>query len=249
MRRLFYLLKSPSTAIVLGHPWLVKHNPHVSWSENSVLAWSSFCHKFCHKFCLGAASSSGSVSSMLQEEAVDLTGVPVEYLGLRRVFSKSRAAPLPPHRPYDCAIALLPGSSPPKGRLYSLSGPETEALDKYIHESLAAGLIRPSSSPAGVGFFFVGKKDGSLIPCIDYCGLNDTTIKNRYPLPLMSTAHELLQGARVFTKLDLRNAYHLVRIREGDEWKTAFNTPTGHFEYRSCPSGLLMPQLMMCWET
>ena len=62
--------------------------------------------------------------------------------------------------------------------------------------------------------------------------------KNRYPLPLMSSAFEILQGARFFTKLDLRNAYHLVRIREGDEWKTAFNTPLGHFEYRVLPFGL-----------
>ncbi|KAL0161469.1 hypothetical protein M9458_045194, partial [Cirrhinus mrigala] len=95
----------------------------------------------------------------------------------------------------------------------------------YIHESLEAGLIRPSSSPAGAGFFFVQKKDGSLRPCIDYRGLNEITIKDKYPLPLMSSAFDLLQGARVFSKLDLRNAYHLVRIREGDEWKTAICSP------------------------
>ncbi len=104
-------------------------------------------------------------------------------------------------------------------------------MDWYIRESLQTGLIRHSSSPAGAGFFLVQKKDGSLRPCIDYRGLNDITVKNRYPLPLMSSAFELLQGAQVFTKLDLRNAYHLVRIQEGDEWKTAFNTPSGHYEY------------------
>ncbi|XP_016359708.1 RNA-directed DNA polymerase homolog [Sinocyclocheilus anshuiensis] len=82
------------------------------------------------------------------------------------------------------------------------------------------------------------KKDGSLRPCIDYRGWNDITVKNCYPLPLMSSAFELLQGATIFTKLDLRNAYHLVRIREGDEWKTTFNTPTGHFEYLVMPFGL-----------
>ncbi len=70
-------------------------------------------------------------------------------------------------------------------------------------------------------------------------GLNGITVKNRYPLPLMSSAFEILQGAKVFTKLDLRNAYHLVRIKEGDEWKTAFNTPIGHFEYRVLPFGLV----------
>ncbi len=166
---------------------------------------------------------------MFQEEAGDLSNVPTEYLDLKEVFSKSRAASLPPHRPYDCAIELLPGTSPPKGKLYSLSVPEREAMKKYISDSLASGFIRPSSSPAGAGFFFVGKKDGSLRPCIDYRGLNSITVKNTYPLPLMSSAFERLQGASIFTKLDLRNAYHLVRIREGDEWKTAFNTPRGHF--------------------
>ncbi|CAM4349732.1 unnamed protein product [Leuciscus chuanchicus] len=141
-----------------------------------------------------------------QEEPADLTGVPEEYHDLRAVFSRSRVTSLPPHRPYDCSIDLLPGAFPPR---------------------------------AGAGFFFVKKKDGSLRPCIDYRGLNEITVKNRYPLPLMASAFELLQGAKVFTKLDLRNACHLIRIKEGDEWKTAFNTPLGHFEYRVLPFGLV----------
>ena len=108
------------------------------------------------------------------------------------------------------------------GSSLRLSGP---VLQRYIGESLAAGLIRLSSSPAGAGFFFVGKNDGSLRPCINYRRLNAITVKNRYPIPN-------------FMKLDLRNAYHLVRIREGDEWKTAFNTPRGHYEYMVMPFGL-----------
>ena len=107
-----------------------------------------------------------------------------------------------------------------------------------IGESLAAGLIRPSSSPTGAGFFFMGKKDGTLRPCIDYRGLNAITAKNRYPIPLISSAFAALQRAQFFTKLDLRNAYHLVRIREGEKWKTAFNTPRGHYEYLVTPFGL-----------
>ncbi len=229
-----FIIDSPRVPLVLGLPWLLKHNPHIDWVNKSILAWS----QSCHVSCLGAAFPAVPVSCVSQADPPDLTGVPAEYYDLRAVFSKSRATSLPPHRPYDCAIDLLPGTSPPKGRLYSLSGPEREAMDRYIRESLQTGLIRHSSSPAGAGFFFVQKKDGSLRPCIDYRGLNDITVKNRYPLPLMSSAFELLQGAQVFTKLDLRNAYHLVRIREGDEWKTAFNTPSGHYEYLVLPFGL-----------
>lgn len=111
-------------------------------------------------------------------------------------------------------------------------------MELYISESLSSGLIRPSSSPVSAGFFFVGKKDGSLRPYIDYRRLNEITVKNRYPLPLMDSAFQVLQEARMFTKLDLRNAYHLVRMRAGDKWKTAFSTPLGHFEYLVMPFGL-----------
>ncbi len=111
-------------------------------------------------------------------------------------------------------------------------------MERYIQDSLVAGIIHPSSSPAGAGFFFVKKKDGSLRPCIDYRGLNDIMVKNFYSLPLMSSAFKLLQEATIFTKLDLRSAYHLVQIREGDEWKTAFNTPNGHLVYLVTPFGL-----------
>lgn len=78
----------------------------------------------------------------------------------------------------------------------------------------------------------MGKKDGSVRPCIDYRGLNEIAIKNKYPLPLIDPSFEPLCHAKIFTKLDLRNAYHLVRIQEGDEWKTAFNTPLGHLGTR-----------------
>ena len=147
--------------------------------------------------------------------------------------------PTPSSHPMTARFDLRSGTSPhPEVTCFSLSRPETKAMEKYLSESLAAGIIRPSSSPAGVGFFFVGKKDGSLRSCIDYRGVNEITIKNRYPLPLMTTTFELLKGATIFTKLDLRNAYHLVQIREGDERKTAFNTPMRHWEYLVIPFGL-----------
>ncbi len=231
----FYIFQSPFTPIVLGHPWLTQHNPLINWDKGIILSWKLACHINCLVSAVPAVSS----VSVFQDEPGDLSGVPEEYLDLRAVFSRSRATSLPPHRPYDCSIDLLPGTIPPHGKLYSLSAPEREALEKYLTESLAAEIIIPSSSPAGAGFFFVKKKDGSLRPCIDYRGLNDITVKNRYPLLLISSAFEILQGAKIFTKLDLRNAYHLVCIKEGDEWKTAFNMPVGHFEYRVLPFGLV----------
>ncbi len=94
---------------------------------------------------------------------MDLSNVPAEYRDLREVFSKSRAASLPPHRPYDCAIDLLPGKSPPKGKLYSLSVPEREAMEKYISDSLASKFIRPSSLQRGRGSFLWGRRTGLCV--------------------------------------------------------------------------------------
>ena len=106
----------------------------------------------------------------------DLSGIPACYLDLKEVFNKARATSLPPHWLYDCGIDLLPDSSPPTGRLYSLSALEKEAMQTYIHSSLEAGIIWPSSSSAGAGFFFVDKKDKTLRSCNDHRGLNDITV-------------------------------------------------------------------------
>lgn len=242
----FHLFESVQHPLILGFPWLKHHNPHIDWSSGKILGWRAECSKTCFPFCPAPVQSPPVISPLAhpavsvtpESDYPDLSKVPQCYHDLKEVFNKTKATSLPPHREYDCAIDLLPGTSPPKGRLYPLSAPEMQAMKEYVDSALKAGLIRPSSSPAGAGFFFVDKKDKSLCPCIDYRGLNDITIKNRYPLPLISSAFELLQGAKVFTKLDLRNAYHLVRIREGDEWKTAFNTPSGHYEYLVMPFGL-----------
>ena len=105
-------------------------------------------------------------------------------------------------------------------------------------EALDRGWIRESSSPAGAPILFVPKKGGELRLCIDYQGLNRLTIKNRYPLPLIGELMDRLSKAKCYTKLDLQNAYHRIRIREGDEWKMAFRTRYGYFEYQVLPFGL-----------
>ena len=135
-------------------------------------------------------------------------------------------------------IDLEPNSGPPWGPLYPMSEPELEELRDYLETSMGSGRIRRSISPAGAPVMFVPKKGGGLRLCVDYRGLNQITIKNRTPLPLISETLDRLEGAKIFTKLDLADAYHRLRIREGDEWKTAFRTRYGHFEYLVMPFGL-----------
>ncbi|KAL0150990.1 hypothetical protein M9458_053717 [Cirrhinus mrigala] len=112
------------------------------------------------------------------------TFIPKEYRAFQDVFSKKAATQLPPHRPWDCAIDLLPGATLPKARIYPLPIPEQKAMDDYIKEALQQGFSHPSTSPAASSFFFVGKKDAGLRPCIDYRCLNSQTVKFPYPLPL-----------------------------------------------------------------
>jgi Reverse transcriptase (RNA-dependent DNA polymerase)/RNase H-like domain found in reverse transcriptase len=107
---------------------------------------------------------------------------------------------------------------------------EQEELDRFLEENVRKGYIVPSKSLIASPVFFVKKKDGRLRLVQDYRKLNEYTIKNRYPLPLASDIVNRLQGARFFTKFDVRWGYHNIRIREGDEWKAAFTTNRGLFE-------------------
>ncbi len=227
----FYVIRSPTHPLILGLPWLRTHDPQISWREGQITEWGPTCQERC----LSKITRNPSATPTSTSDAISL---PPEYADLVEVFSKRRASQLPIHRSVDCAIDLLPGTTPPKGRIFPLSQPESESMKTYIKEELAKGLIRPSTSPASAGFFFVKRKDGGLRPCIDYQGLNENTVKFRYPLPLVPSALEQLRQARYFTKLDLRNAYNLIRIREGDEWKTAFSTTSWHYEYLVMPFGL-----------
>ena len=164
--------------------------------------------------------------------------VPAEYQEYLDVFAKKSADTLPLHRTFDHRIPLVDGKTPGFGPIYSLSGVEQNALREYLDNNLAKGFITPSESPAGSPILFVKKKDGSLRLCVDYQRLNDITIKNRYPLPLIGDLLDQLRHAKIYTKIDLRGAYNLLRIAPGEEWKTAFRTRFGLFKYRVMPFGL-----------
>jgi hypothetical protein len=119
--------------------------------------------------------------------------------------------------------------------LYNLSVKELVALREYLDQALKNGWIKRSVSEAGAPILFVLKKDSSLCFCVDYRGLNAITKKNRYPLPLISETLDRLGRATVFSALDLKDAYYRIPIKQGDEWKTAFRTQYGHFEYNVMP--------------
>ena len=115
---------------------------------------------------------------------------------------------------------------------------ELRELKTQLQELLEKGYIRPSISPWGAPVLFVKKKDGTLRLCIDYWQLNRVTIKNKYPLPRVDDLFDQLQGARVFSKIDLRSRYHQLRIANADVPKTAFRTCYGHYEFLVMPFGL-----------
>ena len=180
-------------------------------------------------------TSVSAKSASVSDEAPDLSHIPKEYHDYADVFSKAKADTLAPHRPYDLKINLEEGTSPPIGTMYSLSQSELGTLREFIDEHVRIGFIRPSSSPHGAPVLFVRKKDGSLRLCVDFRGLNKISKKDRYPLPFISDLLTTAGKARLYTTIDLRHAYHLVRIAEGDEWKTAFATCFGQFKYTVIP--------------
>ena len=172
------------------------------------------------------------LSEHLRQTKDNCTGIDRYLKEFAPVFSQSGFNELPPRRSWDHAIELKPSeeSKPISSKVYALSRSEQVELDKFLDEHLKTGRIRPSKSPIASPFFFVKKKDGSLRPVQDYRRLNEITIRNRYPLPLVSELMDKLKGAKYFTKLDVRWGYENIRIKEGDEWKAAFVTNRGLFE-------------------
>lgn len=189
------------------------------------------------KYASQQLSTPNSTSEKTSTDPVTHT-IPDKYKDFEIVFSKQEADRLPPHRPYDHTIPLIPSAEVSFGPLYNLSKIELDTLYEYIQENLAKGFIERSESPAGAPVFFVKKKDGTLRPVVDYRNLNKITIPNRCPLPLISETLDRLHTGTIFTKLDMRGAYNLLRIAKGDEWKTAFRTRYGLFNYKVMSFGL-----------
>nr|GEY25732.1 hypothetical protein [Tanacetum cinerariifolium] len=145
---------------------------------------------------------------------------------------------LPPQRQVEFRIDLVPGATPVAKSPYHLAPSEMQELSAQLQELQDKGFIRPSHSSWGAPVLFVKKKDGALCMCIDYRELNKLIIKNRYPLPRINDLFDQLQGARYFSKIDLRSGYHQLRVHKDDIPKTTFQTRYGHFEFTVMPFGL-----------
>jgi hypothetical protein len=233
---------SPSPRKFNYEPVLTKNTKNPTSVDIALISNAAFCQLLKQE--QGVAymmdiSHIEELSSATLSNEEPIIQLPEKYAEYSQVFSKAQADKLPPHRPYDHTIPITEGANVPFGPVYNLSQTELKALHEYLKENLAKGFIRRSESPAGAPILFVKKKDGSLRLCVDYRGLNKITTPNRCPLPLISETFDRLGKAKYFTKLDMRGAYNLLRVAEGDEWKTAFRCRYGHFEYQVMPFGLM----------
>lgn len=247
--------------VILGYPWLREVNPMVDWpsmtwaykegriGEKVAVIGEKKVERALRKGCtiyVAFASLAddgtihvGQTHTTCGEGPKPPAAMRPEYADYGDVASEENASTLPAHQDHDHVIELQPGTQPPHRPIYNLSEKELEVLREYLESAMNKGWIRPSTSPAGAPILFVPKKDGALRLCVDYRGLNAITQRNRYPLPLVTEIMDRLSNAKVYTKLDLRDAYHRIRIKEGQEWMTAFRTRYGHFEYTVMPFGLV----------
>jgi len=148
--------------------------------------------------------------------------IPPEYYKFLEVFTEKEPTAPPPHRTHNHHIPLEEGKRPLYEPLQPLNEEKMKALKEYLDVNEKRGWIRASTSPAGAPIDFVKMKDGGLRLCVDYRQLNEITIKDQTPLPLIGESLDQLSSATIYTKLDIRDAYYNLRITAGDEWKTAF---------------------------
>ncbi|KAL0551615.1 hypothetical protein IC582_010704 [Cucumis melo] len=240
--------------VILGMDWLAADHASIDCSRKEVAfnppSMASFKFKAEGSRLLPKVISAMRASKLLSQgtwsilaSMVDTREVDVS-LSLEPVvrdypdvFSEELPG-LPPHREIEFAIELEPGTIPISRAPYRMAPAELKELKVQLQELLDKGFIRPSVSPFGAVVLFVKKKDGSMRLCIDYRELNKVTVKNRYPLPKIDDLFDQLQGATVFSKIDLRSGYHQLRIKDGDVPKTAFRSRYGHYGFIAMSFGL-----------
>ena len=241
-------------SFILGFSWLKHHNPDINWIKGTVKM--TCCPRHCHilqsKLAFLASLEKEEydiqyqvhetihVLEVQQEKPKEKTSeelVPKEYHKFLKVFLKKESEHMLLWKPWDHAIDLKNMFKPKKGHIIPLSPAEQEEVMAFLDDQFKKGYICPSKSPQTSLVFFVPKKDGKKLMVQDYRYLNEHTVKNNYPLPLIMQLIDKLQGAKLFMKIDLRWGYNNVRIKENDEWKAAFTCFRKSFK-----------PLVMCFE-
>ncbi|KAL0544440.1 hypothetical protein IC582_019555 [Cucumis melo] len=248
--------------VILGMDWLAANHASIDCSRKEVTFNPPLMASF--KFKGGGSKSLPQVISAIRASKLlsqGTWGILASVVDTREADASLSSEPvvrdypdvfpeelpgLPPHREVEFAIELEPGTVPISRAPYRMAPAELKELKVQLQELLDKGFIRPSVSPWGAPVLFVKKKDGSMRLCIDYRELNKVTVKNRYPLPRIDDLFDQLQGATVFSKIDLRSGYHQLRIKDEDVPKTAFRSRYGHYEFIVMSFGLTnAPALFM----
>lgn len=175
---------------------------------------------------------------ILQGEHQETVPTPIQALVDSKAALFQEPTSLPPAREFDHHIPLIPGVKSVNMKPYRYSPTQKDEIERQIKEMLINGIIKPSQSPFASPVILVKKKDGSWRFFVDYRQLNNNTVKNKYPLPVVDELLDELHGAAWFTKLDMRSGYYQIRLGLEDELKTAFKTHHGHWEFRVMPFGL-----------
>ncbi|GJS15463.1 putative reverse transcriptase domain-containing protein [Tanacetum coccineum] len=217
--------------IILGMDWLSAHHATIDCYSRRVIFGNIHTPEFIYHGSLPGQSM--KIISALEARTLLSHGCED---GIS--FYREELPGIPPIRDVEFNIELIPGAEPISKAPYRMAPIELKELKDQLQELLERGFIRPSVSPWGAPVLFVKKKDGSMRLCIDYRELNKITIRNRYPLPRIDDLFDQLQGAKHFSKIDLRSGYHQLRVKEQDISKTAFRTRYGHYEFLVMPFGL-----------
>ena len=171
---------------------------------------------------------------------VAMNRVPEVFRQFIPIMTTEAAMELPNHGPYDHAIDLKEGETAPWGPIYALNEVELDELRNWLKKMTEMGAVRELKSSCSTQMLFVPKGHGcGLRLCIDFRGINNITVPNRYPLPNMDELKDGVRGANWFSKINIKNGYYPIRIKKGDEWQTAFRCLYGLFEYTVMLFGLV----------